>query len=88
MNLKEYTKEIDLLGEEFIQNIPFLEIRRFLPDIRIFGEDLYLTDTGDPLLEKDLLQFIRSLIILGGYTKEEIFIQSMQSSDTNEKLDK
>lgn len=84
MNFQEYQDALSKLEMELGQGLPFWEVRRFLPDIFVSANQLYLTNAyrADGMDAKDLLQFIRCMIQFGGYTKEEVFnVTADDSSD-------
>ncbi len=83
MNLKEYQTNVELMEIRLIQDLPFWQVRRFLPSLHISGKQLYLSseDSADGMDDKELLEFIRCMIQFGGYSKEEVFSENKQTDD-------
>ena len=83
MNFKEYYANINQLQNDIESNLPFWEVRRFIPNAFVSGSQLYLTQdsSADGMDDKELLRFIRYMITFGGYTKEEIFDENKQDDD-------
>lgn len=85
MNFKDYQIALAELETELMQQLPFWEVRRFVPEIFLSNDQLYLAANAgaDGMNAEELLTFIKVLIKFGAYTKEEVFPKvSEQDDDT------
>jgi hypothetical protein len=90
MNFKEYYANVNQLQNDIENNLPFWEVRRFLPHAFVSGMQLYLTQdsSADGMDDKELLRFIRYMITFGGYTKEEVFDESKPETRDSTDLER